>query len=59
MGNDFHLCTKLLNCNFGMLLCGMNALKPNTIHSSMACYVQYFYTVQQNKCLSVNDLQPW
>jgi NADH:ubiquinone oxidoreductase subunit 3 (subunit A) len=31
--------TLLLNCNFYMFLCGNNASKQKTAHSSMAFYV--------------------
>jgi hypothetical protein len=36
--------------NFHMLLCGNNALKPKTVHLSVACYVYvaYFCTTQRN-----------
>jgi hypothetical protein len=40
ISNNINFCyTTLLNFNFYTLLCGNNALKQKTVHSSMAYYV--------------------
>jgi hypothetical protein len=48
--------TTLLNFNFYML-CGNNALKQKTVHSSMAYYVHVLLYNAAKQCLRVNVSQ--